>query len=72
MFELPTFGAGFAFAWYRHVAHAEVVQVAFHGCLAVAAVVGDRAWSKSGAGGIGWIAGASCGASAGLSISTLW
>ena len=54
--------AGFAFTGYHDRAHAEVVQVVLDAFLAVAAVGGDGAWPT---------AGASCGASGGLPISTV-
>src|SRR5258705_5340918 len=41
----------FTHAGDRHTAYAQVVQVAFHRCLAVAAVGGDGAGRVSGAGG---------------------
>jgi hypothetical protein len=51
VFEFAARGAGFTRAWDRYAAHAKIVQVAFHRCLAVAAVGGDRPWGVSGAGG---------------------
>ena len=51
MFEFAAGNTGSARARDRHAAHAELVQVAFHRCLTVAAVGGDRAWWTSGAAG---------------------
>ena len=51
MLELAACGAGFTHAWDRHSVYAKFMEVAFHRCLAVAAVGGDRGWRPSGAGG---------------------
>src|SRR3979490_114392 len=51
VFELAARRARFSRSWDRDAAYAEVVQVVFHRCLAVAAVGSDCARSVSGAGG---------------------
>ena len=51
VFELAAAGAGFARAGDRHTSHAEVMEVAFYRCLAVAAVGSYRAWHAPGATG---------------------
>src|SRR5271166_5839383 len=51
VFELAARRSGFALARDRHAAHAEVVEIAFHRRLAVAAVGGDRPRCASGASG---------------------
>src|SRR5258705_10441410 len=49
--ELAPCGSRFALARDRHAAHAELVQVALHRCLAIAAIGGHRAGRVSGSGG---------------------
>ena len=50
VFDFAASGTKFAPAGDSHACHAERAQLAFDGCLAVAAVGGDCAWWGSGAG----------------------
>ncbi len=49
VFDLAARGSWFARTGDRHTAHAEVMEVAFHRCLAIPTVGSDRAWRAPGA-----------------------
>src|SRR5258705_4061716 len=51
VFDLAARGSWFARTGDRHTAHAEVMEVAFHRCLAIPTVGSDRAWRAPGATG---------------------